>query len=80
MKPAVSAGRMPLKVSVAARARETAGLAKDVDEVNQYAAVMYQATAYGVADLCVRWQPQITIIRPKVATNSLKSCAGPPRA
>ena len=40
MKPAVSAGRMPAKVSVAARARVTAGLANDVDDVNQYAAVM----------------------------------------
>jgi len=31
---------MPLKVSVAARARVTAGFANDVDAVNQYAAVM----------------------------------------
>src|SRR5215469_8775107 len=40
-KPGTSAGRMPLKVSVAALARVTAGLANDVDAVNQYAAVMY---------------------------------------
>jgi len=31
---------MPAKVSEAARAKVTAGLANDVDEVNQYAAVM----------------------------------------
>jgi hypothetical protein len=40
MKPDASTGRMPAKVSLAARARVTAGLAKDVDDVNQYAAVM----------------------------------------
>jgi hypothetical protein len=39
------AGRMPLKVSLAALARVTAGLANDVDAVNQYAAVMYAPTA-----------------------------------
>ena len=33
-------GRMPAKVSVAERARVTAGLANDVDAVNQYAALM----------------------------------------
>ena len=40
MKPGTSAGRMPANVSVAARASVTAGLANDVDAVNQYAAVM----------------------------------------
>ena len=35
MKPGMSAGRMPVKESVRLRARVTAGLAKDVDEVNQ---------------------------------------------
>src|SRR3954469_9315571 len=35
-----SAGRIPANVSDAARARVTAWLAKDADEVNQYAAVM----------------------------------------
>ena len=41
MNPGASAGRMPANVSVAARASVTAGLANDVDAVNQYAAVMY---------------------------------------
>src|SRR5262249_35209626 len=35
MKLGTSAGRMPAKVSVAARARVTAGLANEVDAVNQ---------------------------------------------
>lgn len=35
-----SAGRMPAKVSLAERATVTAGLANDVEAVNQYAAVM----------------------------------------
>jgi hypothetical protein len=35
-----STGRIPLKVSVAALASETAGFANDVDAVNQYAAVI----------------------------------------
>ena len=49
MKPGASAGRMPANVSLAARASVTAGLAKDVDDVNQYAAVMYAPTAKGTA-------------------------------
>jgi len=38
MKPGTSIGRIPAKVSLAARARVTAGFAKEVDDVNQYAA------------------------------------------
>jgi hypothetical protein len=40
MKPGASAGRIPAKVSLAARANVTAGLAKEVEAVNQYAAVI----------------------------------------
>jgi hypothetical protein len=40
MKPGTSTGRMPENVSVIERARVTAGLAKDVEAVNQYAPVM----------------------------------------
>ena len=40
MNPGTSAGRIPAKVSLAARASVKAGLAKDVYDVNQYAAVM----------------------------------------
>ena len=35
MKPGTSAGRIPANVSVAARASVTAGLANDVEDVNQ---------------------------------------------
>ena len=35
MNPGASAGRMPTNVSLAARASVTAGLANDVDDVNQ---------------------------------------------
>ena len=40
MNPGTEAGAMPAKVSLNARPMVTAGLANDVDEVNQYAAPM----------------------------------------
>jgi hypothetical protein len=80
IKLGTSAGRMPLNVSVAALARVTAGLAKEVDAVNQYAAVMYVPTAKGTADERSREQPHITDSNPKVAINSLKTCEMPLRA
>jgi hypothetical protein len=40
MNPGTSPGRIPANVSVSARAKVTAGFAKDVDAVNQYAAAM----------------------------------------
>ena len=40
MNSGASAGRMPEKVFVIERARVTAGLANEVDAVNQYAAIM----------------------------------------
>src|SRR5262245_34487215 len=49
MKSGTSAGRIPAKVSLAERARVTTGFANEVDAVNQYAAVMYAATANGTA-------------------------------
>ena len=79
MKPGASTGRMPANVSLAARASVTAGFAKDVDAVNQYAAVMYAPTANGTAPALRRAQPQMTARSPNVATNSLKSCALPLR-
>jgi hypothetical protein len=41
-KPATSAGRMPVKLSVRLRAGATAGLAKDMELVNQLAAMMWR--------------------------------------
>ena len=70
---------MPLKVSLAALARVTAGLANDVDAVNQYAAVMYAPTAKGTTDVRSREHPQITDSNPKVAMNSLNACGLPLR-
>src|ERR1700722_833771 len=63
-----SAGLMPENVSETARASVTAGLANDVDDVNQYAAVIYAPTAKGTAVGLRRTQPQITASRPNVAT------------
>ena len=40
MKPGASPGLMPANVLVSERASVMAGFAKDVDAVNQYAAVM----------------------------------------
>ena len=40
MKPGMFEGAIPENVSVKARAKVTAGLAKEVDAVNQYAEVM----------------------------------------
>jgi hypothetical protein len=51
IKPGTSTGRMPANVSLADRASVTAGFANEVDEVNQYAAVMYAATAKGTTEV-----------------------------
>ena len=40
MNAGASIGRIPANVSVNARARVTAGFAKDVEAVNQYAAAI----------------------------------------
>src|SRR5688572_24125102 len=72
--PGTSAGRMPAKVSVNARAIVTAGFANDVDAVNQYAAVMYAATAKGTVAARRREHAQMTASSPNVAMNSLNTC------
>ena len=66
-------GRMPENVSVIERAKVTAGFANDVEDVNQYAPVMYAPTAKGTTDDRRRAHPQITAKRPNVAMNSLNS-------
>ena len=48
MKAITPAGAMPANVSETERAMVTAGLAKDVDAVNQYAEVMYRPIAWGL--------------------------------
>ena len=64
---------MPVNVSVSDRATVTAGLANDVDDVNQYPAVMYAPTANGTAEGRRREHPRITASKPKVATASLNA-------
>src|SRR5262245_11466983 len=75
----MSAGRMPANVFVSPRAIVTAGFANDVDAVNQYADVMYAATANGTVVARRREHPQMTANNPNVATDSLKICDGPLR-
>src|SRR5690349_16244752 len=65
-------GEMPANVSVSARARVTAGLANDVDEVNQYALVMNAATATGMASRRKRDRSMMINSNPKVAIASPK--------
>lgn len=62
---------MPEKVSVNERAKVTAGLAKDVEEVKKYAEPIQPATTKGAA-LPLPWDPKIFIknSRPAVATTS----------
>ncbi len=79
MNHGASAGRIPENVLVNDRARVTAGLANEVDAVNQYAPVMYAPTANATESERDRLQPQMTESSPNVATNSLNSCAAPAR-
>jgi hypothetical protein len=48
-KPGTDVGAMPAKVSLKARPIVTAGLANEVEEVNQYADPMYAPTAAGAS-------------------------------
>ncbi len=67
MKAGTSTGLTPAKVSLSARAAVTAGLAKDVDDVNQYAPAMTEATAWGAACGWCRTPPHTTESKAKVA-------------
>ena len=53
-------------------AKVTAGFAKDVEEVNQYPAEIYNPTAGATAMVLSLLTPRMVIIRPKVAMHSLK--------
>ena len=65
---------MPAKLSVRERARVTAGFANEVDDVNQYAAVMYPPTASAIDPTSARPALLRTIASsPKLATNSARS-------
>src|ERR1700760_485841 len=71
MNAGTEVGAMPAKVSEIIRRTGTAGLAKDVELVNQYAAPMYAPTA--VADSAARpvlARVMMSAISPAVATTS----------
>src|SRR5436190_19063652 len=80
MNAGASTGRIPANVLLSERAIVTAGLAKDVDEVNQYAAEINAATDNATAiTLWRRETAMITPTRPKLAMNSPNHCSGPER-
>ena len=68
---------MPVKVSVNILAIVTAGLANEVEEVNQYPAVMNKATAIATLPLLLSVK-SIVIISPNVAIISLISKGSSP--
>ena len=71
MKGSAEVGLMPAKVSVKRRPMVTAGLANEVEEVNQYAAPMYAPTAGATAVARpVRTRAKMTSTTPAVATTS----------
>ncbi|SVA07287.1 uncharacterized protein METZ01_LOCUS60141 [marine metagenome] len=79
MKTGILVGAIPEKVLVKPLAIVTAGLAKEVEDVNQYPAVMNKPTAYGTASGRVLRQPNMVTTKPNVATNSPIHCPLPLR-
>jgi hypothetical protein len=74
-------GAIPAKVSDSVRATVTAGFAKLVEEVNQYAPPIHAPTAKGTAlARPVRTHPWITSSSPTVATTSDNHSAGEERS
>ncbi len=74
-------GSIPAKLSESVRATVTAGLAKLVDDVNQYAPAIQSPTAYGRASARpLRMHPWITSSKPAVATASDSQSAPDERA
>ena len=73
----INSGCIPVKVSLNPLANVTAGFAKEVEDVNQYPAEIYNPTAGAMASVLNFLTPRIVIIRPKVAINSLKYVLNP---
>lgn len=71
-KNKMKSGCIPVKVLLNPLAIVTAGLAKDVEEVNQIADVIYNPTAGATTGTSNFLVPSIVINRPKVAINSPK--------
>ena len=81
MNIGTEAGAIPAKVSLNMRAMVTAGLAKEVEEVNQYAAPIQAATEAADSEARpVRARVRITAISPAVATSSPTHNPGAARA
>src|SRR5512134_3913986 len=77
MKPGASAGRIPANVSLSERPRVMAGLANEVEEVNQYAAPIHAGTRHAAS--LTDGEEKATSTRPPVATSSASHCAAPVR-
>src|SRR5215217_3642380 len=76
MNSGTAVGSMPVKVSVKALPTVTAGLAKLVELVNQYAPPIHAATAHGVFSVrSVRARAKITSTSPAVAITSPRAWA-----
>ena len=75
----VEIGAIPVNVSVNTRAIVTAGLANDVDDVNQYPAVMNNATPMATEPVSFFRINNIVKIRPQVASISLTNSGHSPR-
>ena len=73
IKNGTDSGAMPVKVSVNILDIVTAGLAKDVDEVNQYPAAINKATPVATELLSCFLINKIVSISPDVAIISLAS-------
>ena len=74
----IEIGAIPVNVSVRARANVTAGLANEVEEVNQYPAVINNATAIGIDLWSLFLRNSIVVMSPKVAMTSLKNISESP--
>ena len=70
INPGTPVQRIPENVFVKLRAIVTAGLAKDVDDVHQYADEIYSATAAGVVSALRRPESAMTNRSPKLAITS----------
>lgn len=69
----IDSGEIPVNVSVNVLARVTAGFANEVDDVNQYPAVINKATEIATLDLLFFLTIKIVKINPTDAIISLKN-------
>ena len=77
-KYGTDSGEIPVNVFVKIREIVTAGFANDVDEVNQYPAVINKATDEAIDSLLLSLTNNIVIIKPEVAIISLTNKGNSP--